>query len=143
MVLFLTVYLDGHPFLKSVPTGGGTSLIHLRSLSTGENHGLAENAVLEYTQTDLAHSPLSVQLSGEYVGILFTVQGENETEWTKELVVWSWRTGVRKLVSIVGTYTTINSLADLLSRFYLPICDPLRFSATVLSWYLRGNHLRC
>ncbi|KAN0136222.1 hypothetical protein V8E53_006082 [Lactarius tabidus] len=84
--------------VENVPTGGGTSLIHLRSLSTGENHALAENAVLEYTQTDLAHSPLSVQLSGEYVGILFTVQGENETEWTKEVVVWSWRTGVRKLV---------------------------------------------
>ena len=144
MVLFLTVDLDTRSFLKSVPTSS-TSLIHLRSLSTGERHPLAGNTgILEYTVIDLGHSPLSVQISGKYVGILFLVESENGREWTKELVVWSWRTGVRKAVSTEHRLCLRhNKLTDLISRFYQSICDPLRFSAIILSWDLHRNHLRC
>ena len=67
------------------------------------------------------------------------VVGESKRD---KLVVWSWRSGVRKLVSIIGTYIMISSLADLLSRFYQPFTDPLRFLATNLSWDLHQNHLR-
>ena len=143
MDLFLTAFLDTRSYLKSVPTGN-TSLIHLCSLSTGERHPLAGNTgTLEYSLINLAHSLLSVQIIGEYVGILFMVEGENGHEGTEVLVVWSWRTGVQKLMSILRTYATISSLADLIFRFYQPICNPLRFSATILSWDLHRNHLRC
>lgn len=113
MVLFLTVDLD------TLTSAGRTSLIHLRSLSTGVKHPLAGNAaVLEYTLTHLLHESFSVHISGEYIGILFMVEGEHGYEWTRKLVVWSWRTGIRRSVSILGTYTTISSLADLLSLGY-------------------------
>ena len=117
---------------------GSTALIYLLSLSTGEKHPLAaNNAVLEYTFAYLAYAVLSVEISGEYVGVSFTLVANIEDQNERaRLVVWSWSTGVRKLVSMLGTYTTLSSLADLLSRFYQPFSDSLRFSATILSWDL-------
>jgi hypothetical protein len=100
-------------------------LIHLFILSTGEKHPLAgSNAVVEYST---AHNQLShsVQISGDHIGIIFD----------GELVVWSWKTGVRKLVS-VDIYITISSPDGSLSRHYWSICYPLCFSATNLSWDL-------
>ena len=86
---------------------GSTALIHLLSLSTGEKHPLAADiAVLEYTLTPLVFPVLSVKISGEYVGVSFTVQSVIDLEdlgKRTNLVVWSWRTGVRKLVSMLGT----------------------------------------
>ena len=131
------------PILFEMCSTGNTShqVIPLRSLSTGGMYPLAGNtAVLEYTLTDLAfEAVISVQISGEYLGISFRAGGESECD---KLVVWSWRRGVRILVSILGAYATMSSLTDLLSRFYQPLSDPLRFSATNLSWRLHRNHLR-
>ena len=89
---------------------------------------------------DISHATIIVQISEEHVGISFMVKGESELD---KLVIWNWRRGVQKLVSILGTYTTISLLADLLSRFYQPFGNFLRFSATILSWDLHRNHLHC
>jgi hypothetical protein len=82
----------------------------------------------------------SIRICGDYVGILFM----EVFEGSNELVVWSWRTGVRKLVvNIVGIYNTTTLPTHLLSRYYRPTYDPLCFSATNLSWELQRNHLHC
>jgi hypothetical protein len=83
--------------LKSTPN---LSRIQLRTLSTGEKHPLAEStaAVVEHTlsapEVILASWTHSIRIAGDYVGILFLelFDGRNE------LVVWNWKTGVRKLV---------------------------------------------
>jgi hypothetical protein len=65
-------------------------------------HPLAGNtASIEYTLavTERELWSRSIRICGEYVGILFM-----EVLDRNELVVWSWRTGVEKLVvSIVRT----------------------------------------
>ena len=55
------------------------------------------------TQT---HRSYFIHICGDYVGVLFKRTGPFESD----LVVWSWRTGVKKLVvRIVYAYDTIGS----------------------------------
>ncbi|KAF8266414.1 hypothetical protein EI94DRAFT_1733136 [Lactarius quietus] len=69
--------------------------IHLRTLSTGQKHPLAgTTAFLEHRLSEIifGRSSLSIRICGDYVGILFILGRKND------LIVWSWRTGVQKLV---------------------------------------------
>ena len=64
-------------------------------------------AVSPITQVPLWIS--TIRICGDYVAILF-LGSHFQPEGGDELVVWSWRTGVKKLVvRIVYTYDTIGS----------------------------------
>jgi len=87
--------------------------IQWRTLSTGEKHPLAgSTAVVEYTLTVpavmLERWTHSIRICGDYIGILFMehFQGRNE------LVVWSWRTGVQKLVVLSAAIRSFVFLGD-------------------------------
>jgi hypothetical protein len=77
--------------------------IRLRTLSTGEKHPLAEStAALEHTKRVATMTGVGperdpgsyfIQICGDYIGILFNA-GHIKTE----LVVWSWKTGVKNLM---------------------------------------------
>jgi hypothetical protein len=93
--------------------------IQLRTLSTGERHPLARGtAVVEYTLTGpeirLDRWSYSIRTCGDYVGILF----EEHFVRRNELVVWSWRTGVQKLV-VLSESANIRSFVFLGDNFLL------------------------
>ncbi|KAI9461007.1 hypothetical protein BJY52DRAFT_245215 [Lactarius psammicola] len=87
--------------------------IYLRALSTGERHPLAgSTAVVEHTLTVpeviLDRWSYSIRICGDYVGILFMeLFGDRN-----ELVVWSWRTGVRKLLVLSAFMQSFAFLGD-------------------------------
>ncbi|KAH9162781.1 hypothetical protein EDB89DRAFT_2024253 [Lactarius sanguifluus] len=93
--------------------------IHLRSLSTGEKHPLAgSTGAVEHTlavpNIVIDHWSYSIRICRDYVGILFMERFENTND--SELVVWSWRTGVRKLLVLS---TSMRSFAFLGDNFIL------------------------
>ncbi|KAH9037201.1 hypothetical protein EDB85DRAFT_625041 [Lactarius pseudohatsudake] len=95
------------------------SRIHLRSLSTGEKHPLAgSTGVVEHTLAApnivIDRWSHSIRICRDYVGILFTERFGNMND--SELVVWSWRTGVRKLLVLS---TSMRSFAFLGDNFIL------------------------
>ncbi|KAH8998839.1 hypothetical protein EDB86DRAFT_2910402 [Lactarius hatsudake] len=89
--------------------------IHLRSLSTGEKHPMARSTgAVEHTlavpNIVLDHWTYSIRICEDYVGILFMepFEGMNDSE----LVVWSWRTGVRKLMALSTSISSFVFLGD-------------------------------
>jgi hypothetical protein len=57
-------------------------------------------------ESNITFKLFSIRIGGSYLGILF----QNHGHCRNELVVWSWKTGVQKLmVSIVFTHATISS----------------------------------
>jgi hypothetical protein len=86
--------------------------IQLRTLSTGEKHPFAgSTAVVDYTLTTpepIDRWSYSIRISGDYVGILF----QDILESGNRLVVWSWRTGVQKLVVLSGILRSFVFLGD-------------------------------
>lgn len=66
--------------------------IHLRSVTTGRVHPSIINGV-RIISHDLdmqcASIDLNLQISGDFLGVLFIAQGEN----TPELTVWNWKKG--------------------------------------------------
>ncbi|KAH9037200.1 hypothetical protein EDB85DRAFT_1937014 [Lactarius pseudohatsudake] len=88
--------------------------IQSRTLSTGEKHPLAgSTAIVEHTLTVpeeviLARWSCSIRVHGDYVGILFAEHSEDRNE----LVVWSWRTGIRKLVVLSANLQSFVFLGD-------------------------------
>ena len=67
---------------------------------------------MEYTLTVpeaiLDRWSYSIRICGEYVGVLFMERFESRNE----LVVWNWRTGVRKLVVSHRLYLHYDQLTD-------------------------------
>ncbi|KAH9064345.1 hypothetical protein EDB87DRAFT_1785862 [Lactarius vividus] len=89
--------------------------IQSRALSTGERHPLAGNtAIVEHTLTVpeeeviLDRWSYSIRVGGDYVGILFAESSGDRNE----LVVWSWRTGVRRLVVLSANIRSFVFLGD-------------------------------
>ena len=75
---------------------------------------VGSTAAIEYTPavSPITQEPLwisTIRICGDHVAILL-LESYLEPEGRGELVVWSWRTGVQKLVvRIVYTYDTIGS----------------------------------
>jgi hypothetical protein len=75
--------------------------IHLRSVSTGHVHPhVIDKVQIIYHDLGLhcTNMDLSVQVSGEFLGILFISQ-ENKLKNAPELAIWNWKLGVLILVS--------------------------------------------
>ncbi|TFK36862.1 hypothetical protein BDQ12DRAFT_633178 [Crucibulum laeve] len=92
-----------------------THRIHLRSLSTAGQHPSARTPVLTHIQDERdAGYSYTIQISGDYVGILFNTMltGENE------LLIWNWKKGILE-IDVVGD--EVNSYAFLSER-YVVIC---------------------
>lgn len=79
---------------------GGIHHIHLRSLSTGKEHGLASKEQLlhpvEFTTATIVMWSYAVQVNGDYLGVAFTCEDD---EVDNDVVVWNWKTGDRLFVS--------------------------------------------
>jgi hypothetical protein len=79
--------------------------IRLLTLSAGEEHRLAgDTATLEHLPAvSRIHWSHSIRISGDFVGILFISNGDDgdgdDDGDGNELVIWNWKTGVKKLVS--------------------------------------------
>ncbi|KAI9445328.1 hypothetical protein H4582DRAFT_909672 [Lactarius indigo] len=87
--------------------------IHMYSLSTGEKHPLAGSAgAVEHTlavpDVVIIRWSYSIRICGDYVGILFIERFERRNE----LVVWNWRTGVRKLIVLSANMRSFAFLGD-------------------------------
>lgn len=75
--------------------------LHLRTMSTGGPHPKAPDPpIISYPQTN-QHSQLSIQISAQHLGILFSSAQPGENE----LIIWEWMSGKIEVVSIQNTFS--------------------------------------
>ena len=100
--------------MHSLKSPSDSCRIQLRTLSKGEKHPLAEcTAVLEhFRRKEFDIEIYSIRICGNYVGILL----KHLLHRGSDLVVWSWKTGVKNLmVSVLCTH-----VYDQLANWFIP-----------------------
>lgn len=87
----------------------GNYRIHLLQLSTGKSHHDAPNPALLHHQTAGANYSFVIQISREYLAIMFISSDDNDSY----LVVWNWKTGEIEMVSTM----TLHRLTQFTSSY--------------------------
>lgn len=95
--------------------------IHLRSLTTGDAHPLAQRHVLEASAAESSRRDSCwIQVSNDILGILFynasSYNSDMELE-SNDLVIWNWKAGTMQFVSL-GLWQVSQSNSSLDAPLY-------------------------
>ncbi|KAF5387231.1 hypothetical protein D9757_006816 [Collybiopsis confluens] len=92
--LFILIEIPPLPPIETLSATHPTYHIHILTMSTATKHPLAADSGMLYHDRSLPHlASYSMQISGDFVGILFYANGLLQNEF----IIWGWKTGEKKL----------------------------------------------
>lgn len=113
--------------------------LHLRTMSTGGPHPKAPDPpIISYPQTN-QHSQLSIQISAQHLGILFSSAQPGENE----LIIWEWMSGKIEVALISDDFQSFAFLTErhiIIALLTMPdLYDTLEPSLIVLDFKAESN----